>query len=233
MSGQCVILVGGLGTRLGAMARDVPKPLLQVRDRPFLEWLLIKAAGHGFDRVLLLAGHQVQVLDDWLGDSGVAEELGLEITVSREPQPLGTAGALVHARALLDDDFLLLNGDTWFDFDWSALTLSDDADAAMALRAVSPADRYETIVLMGRRVAIIRPRDPMLKQGLINAGVYRLRASALDGITTMPASLEARVLPALAQVRRLEGLVFDGPFIDIGVPESFEAAQAMALGAAR
>lgn len=232
MSGQCVILVGGLGTRLGAMARDVPKPLLQVRNRPFLEWLLIKAKGHGFDRVLLLAGHQVQVLDDWLGDSDIADELGLEITVSREPEPLGTAGALVHARALLDDEFLLLNGDTWFDFDWSALTLSDDADAAMALRAVSPADRYETIALMGRRVAVIRPRDAALKQGLINAGVYRLRACAVDGIT-IPASLESRVLPALAQVRRLEGLVFDGPFIDIGVPESFEAAQTMTLGGAR
>lgn len=228
MSGQCVILVGGLGTRLGAMARDVPKPLLQVRDRPFLEWLLIKAAGHGFTRVLLLAGHQVQVLDDWLGDSGVGEELGLEIAVSREDRPLGTAGALVNARALLDDEFMLLNGDTWFDFDWSALTLEGDAEAVMALRRVAPADRYETITLLGRRVAAIRPRDPGLAEGLINGGVYRLRASALDGVA-MPASLEARVLPALAQVRRLEGLVFDGPFIDIGVPDSFEAAQSMAL----
>lgn len=232
MSGQCVILVGGLGTRLGDIAKSTPKPLLPVRGRPFLEYLLAKAARHGFDRILLLAGHRAEVLDDWLGDSGIAEELSLDIVINREPEPLGTAGALVHARPLLAETFLLLNGDTWFDFDWSALTLSDDTDGAVALRSVSPADRYETIELEGGLVAEILPRDPGLEEGLINGGVYRLRASALDGVR-VPASLEADVLPRLARRDRLAGQVFDGVFIDIGVPDSYLAAEKLDLGGGR
>lgn len=228
MSGQCVILVGGLGTRLGALAAETPKPLLPVQGRPFLEWLLIKAVGHGLDRVLLLAGHRSGVLDDWLWESRVAERLGLTLSVSREPTPLGTAGALVEARALLDDDFLLVNGDTWFDFDWSALTLSPRADGCMALRRVAPADRYETIVLDGDRVTAVRARDPDLDEGLINGGVYRLRARALDRVGA-PSSLERDVLPRLTTEGRLDARVFDAPFLDIGLPESYRAAEALSL----
>lgn len=228
MSGQCVILVGGLGTRLGNLAARTPKPLLPVQGRPFLEWLLIKAARHGFDRVLLLAGHGAAVLDDWLAGNPLPGRLGLTLSVNRETSPQGTAGALVQARALLDDDFLLVNGDTWFDFDWSALALRDGADGCMALRRVAPADRYETIALDGKRVSAVRPRDPALAEGLINGGVYRLRASAFDGVTA-PASLEQDVLPRLTIAGRLDGRVFDAAFLDIGLPESYRAAEALSL----
>lgn len=222
---QCVILVGGLGTRLGEAARLTPKPMLEVAGRPFLEYLLAKAARHGFREVLLLAGHRAEVIETWLTEAAVAAWLGVEIAVAREPAPLGTAGALAHARGRLASDFLLVNGDTWFDFDWSGLTLGS-ADAALALRQVAPADRYETIVLDGGRVREIRPRQPDLAEGQINGGVYRLRRQALDGVEGV-ASLEAEVLPRLAREGRLAGQSFDGAFIDIGIPESLQAAQAL------
>ncbi|MBP7705143.1 MAG: NTP transferase domain-containing protein [Caulobacter sp.] len=228
MSGQCVILVGGLGMRLGGLAARTPKPLLPVQGRPFLEWLLLKAARHDFRHVLLLAGHGADVLDEWLWESHVADRLGLTLSVNREASPLGTAGALVDARALLEEQFLLVNGDTWFDFDWSALALGEDADGCVALRRVSPADRYETIALDGERVSAVRPRDPSLAEGLINGGVYRLRASALDGVA-MPASLEQEVLPRLTAAGRLDGRVFDAAFLDIGLPDSYRAAGALSL----
>ncbi|ATQ43285.1 sugar phosphate nucleotidyltransferase [Caulobacter mirabilis] len=224
---QCVILVGGLGTRLGALTRETPKPLLPVRGRPFVEWLLLKARREGFDRALLLAGHGAEVLDAWFAGD-VEARVGLTLAVSREPHPLGTAGALVHAETLLEDRFLLVNGDTWFDFDWANLATAG-GEAIMALRRVAPADRYETVVLEGDRVTGLRPRDPALVEGLINGGVYALSRSVLEGVSA-PSSLEGALLPRLAREGRLRGRVCEGSFIDIGVPESYRAVQDMDLG---
>jgi D-glycero-alpha-D-manno-heptose 1-phosphate guanylyltransferase len=222
---QCAFLVGGLGTRLGALTAGLPKPLVPVAGRPFLEWLLDKAVASGATELLLLAGHRSEALAPYL-ERGVWQ--GVKITASFEPQPFGTAGALVHAAPLLEDDFLLVNGDTWFDFDWSALDLAPGCDLTLALRSVSPADRYETATLDGARVTALRPRDPTLAHGLINGGVYRMRKAALAGLAT-PSSLETDLLPRLCAEGRLGGQLFDGAFIDIGIPESLRQAQGMSF----
>ena len=221
---QCVILVGGLGTRLGDIARDTPKPMLPVAGRPFLEHLLVKAARSGFDRALLLAGHRAEVITGHIEAEALADRLGMEIAVSVEPEPLGTGGALSHARDRLDDAFLLLNGDTWFDFDWRAFADLAGYAGLMALRLVEPADRYETVVLNGDRVDEIRPRDASLRKGLINGGVCRLTKMAVPK-TNRGFSLEAELLPALCKAQDLGGQVFDGAFVDIGVPASLAAAE--------
>ncbi|MDH4386689.1 MAG: sugar phosphate nucleotidyltransferase [Caulobacter sp.] len=225
---QGVILMGGLGTRLGNLSSHTPKPMLPVQGRPFVEWLIEKARRTGIERMLLLCGHRAEVVEAWR--PGAEARFDISIEISREPQPLGTAGALIHARAQLADDFLLLNGDTWFDFDWSALALQKDDLGALALRPVSPADRYETITLASGRAIAINPRNLDLGAGLINAGVYRLRPAALDGFSA-PASLEGDVLPVLASRGALAGQRFEGGFIDIGLPETYDAAQTMDLGA--
>jgi NDP-sugar pyrophosphorylase family protein len=223
---QCVMLVGGLGSRLGTLTRDTPKPMLSVAGRPFLDHLLLKAARQGFDQVLLLAGHRAEVMGDHLADTGLAEHLGLTISLSVETEPLGTAGALTQARDRLDDTFLLINGDTWFDFDWRDLTGMDAFPAALALRRVAPADRYETVRLEGERVAAFAPRDPDLAAGVINGGAYRL-TKAIVPTRPGPASLETGLLPELCAKGQLAGRVFDGDFIDIGLPASLLAAQTL------
>lgn len=221
---QCVFLVGGLGSRLGEIARDTPKPMLPVAGRPFLEHLLAKAARSGFDRALLLAGHRSEVITRHVESEGLADRLGMEILVSVEPGPLGTGGALSHAHDLLDETFLLLNGDTWFDFDWRALADHDGYAGMMALRMVEPANRYETVSLEVDRVVEIRPRDASLGEGLINGGVCRLTKAAVPKVDR-PFSLEAELLPALCKAGILGGQVFDGAFVDIGVPASLAAAE--------
>jgi len=223
---QCAILVGGAGTRLGDLTRDTPKPMLPVAGRPFLEHLIVKAAGHGLDRILLLAGHHAGVVEAWLVDSAIATRLGVEIALSVEPQPLGTGGALIHARARLDDAFLLVNGDTWFDFDWRVLADLAAFPAALALREIPTADRYETVELDGDRVARFAPRTGTPTPGLINGGVYRLTRDALpawEGVL----SLETQLLPTLCAQGRLGGRAFAGTFIDIGVPDSYALAQTL------
>lgn len=221
---QCVILVGGAGTRLGDLTHNTPKPMLPVAGRPFLEHLIEKAAGHGFERILLLAGHQAQVVQAWIGGDQIAQRYGVEIAMSLEPTPLGTGGALIHARDCLDGAFLLINGDTWFDFDWRVLADMDAYPAMLALRQIEVADRYETVELGGGRVVRFLPRSGKAEPGLINGGVYRLTRAVIPQAEQV-VSLEARLLIDLCTLGKLGGVAVDGTFIDIGVPESYDAAQ--------
>ena len=226
---QCVILVGGAGTRLGDIARYLPKPLLPVAGRPFLEWLLIKAARHEFTDVLLLAGHKADAIDAYLANGDLGRRLGLSIDVSRETSPLGTGGALVQAADRLDSAFLLVNGDTWFDFDWRALAEAEDFDAILSLKPMANPDRYETVAIDGATVVGFHPRGAA-GPALINGGAYRLKRAVVGAITA-PASLERDVLPKLAAQGRLGARAFDAPFIDIGVPDDYAAASALISGA--
>jgi D,D-heptose 1,7-bisphosphate phosphatase len=223
---QCVILVGGLGTRLGERTKMTPKPLLDVGGAPFLETLIGEARRRGFDDFLLLAGHRSEAVVAFLADRDVEKQFDCRVELSIEPTPLGTGGALVHALPKLHDDFLLLNGDTWFDFNWLDLMANarrDRAGVAIALREIVKPDRYDTVELDGSLVLAFRPRGEILPVALINGGVYYVAREAIEG-SAAPCSLESDVLPGLIRRQALRGYSYGGFFIDIGVPESLAAA---------
>lgn len=217
-AGQAVFLVGGRGSRLGDLTTDTPKPLLPVAGRPFIEHLLDKAVRDGFTDLILLAGYRYEAVQAYAGDWK-----GMPLRISVEPEPLDTAGAIANARALLDEQFLVVNGDTWFDFDWSALKLGAGDLGAIAARSVSPADRYETLDIHAGRVLQIVPRRSA-EVGVINGGVYRLKRDAFSDISGAR-SLERDLLPQLCRTGHLSATVFNGRFVDIGVPESLSAAE--------
>jgi D-glycero-alpha-D-manno-heptose 1-phosphate guanylyltransferase len=224
---QAVFLVGGLGTRLGELTKATPKPLLPVAGRPFLDHLLEKAANSGLTDMVLLAGHASDAIDAYLAAHAPAERFGLTIAVSTEPDPLGTAGAVINALPLLAEAFLLINGDTWFDFDWRTLADADPYPAMLALRVVEHPDRYETVALEGRLVTGFFDRNTATPSRLINGGVYQLKKTVLANLPSGPMSFEKDLAPILCAKGQLGGQVFGGLFIDIGVPESYAAAQAL------
>lgn len=223
---QCAILIGGAGSRLGDLTRDVPKPMLPVGRQPFLAHLLKKAAVSGLTRIVLLAGFRADVVQNWLVESAIADRLGLQIELSIEPEPLGTGGAVLYALDRLDETFLLVNGDTWFDFDWRALADADLAPIVLGLRRLDLADRYETVELDAGVVRRFIPRSGGAGAGLINGGAYRIQKRALRS-TLRSCSLESDILPQACRDGDLGGLVFEGAFIDIGLPSSYSAAGSM------
>lgn len=221
---QAVILAGGLGSRLGELTQRTPKPLLPVAGRPFLHHLLAKARASGLEHVLILAGHLHERISADLVQSGLAARLGLQISLSVEPAPLGTGGALSFARTALAERFLLLNGDTWFDFDWRALMVERIWPAMMALRPAPAEARYDTVELAGERVTGFWPREAARRGAWINGGVYCLDRARVPE-TPRAYSLETELLPDLAAQGVLGARPFAGDFIDIGVPDSYAAAQ--------
>ncbi len=225
---QCVILVGGRGTRLGALTKDRPKPLLPVGGKPFLSTLIHEAVRHGFSNILLLAGFKADIFSDELAALRNGLPLSVNIDILTEPEPLGTGGALRFAAHHLRDHFLMLNGDSFFDINLLDLTsrpFPDSAIGRLGLKPQADVSRYGTVQLDGERIGSFAEKKPGAGPGLINGGVYWFRKEILDHIGTGPCSLERDVLPTLAREGRLLGTVYDNYLLDIGLPETLAQAQ--------
>jgi NDP-sugar pyrophosphorylase family protein len=217
---QAVILVGGRGTRLGQITDMVPKPMLPVGGRPFLDYQLWFLRKSGITEVVMCVGYLAEMVE---AQYGVAPPFGLRVVFSHESPPAGTGGALVLARSHLDETFFVLNGDTILDLDLGALAalVVEDPVAlgALALRDAPDAGRYGRVSMEARRITSFAEKS-VSGPGLINGGVYCLRRSALDSLPSPPCSLEKDLFPRLATERRLLGKPCDGYFIDIGLPET-------------
>src|ERR1700747_1591367 len=109
---QAVILVGGEGTRLRPLTSTVPKPVVPLVDRPFISFMLEWLHRHGVDDVVMFCGVLATSVRNVLGDGS---GLGMRLRFVEEPDPRGTAGALKFAEPLLDERFLMLNGDVLTD----------------------------------------------------------------------------------------------------------------------
>lgn len=217
---QMVFLVGGKGTRLGAMSADLPKPLQPVAGKPFLRHLIDYARRAGMQRFLLLAGHLGEKVEAEFADDA-------DVSVLIEPEPLGTGGALRFAQAQLDETFLMANGDSFFRVDLHALATPPSLPhwvGKLALRRIENADRYGVVEIEGERITGFRERGAG-GAGVINGGVYLLRRELAYQISPGFTSLERDVFPSYAAQGRLAGAICEGPFIDIGIPETLATAQ--------
>ena len=226
-SHEVAILCGGLGTRLGALTSATPKPLLPIAGTPYLDYLLFELGRFGFRTVALLAGHMGSAIAEFAQASVSARRFRLELTVSIEPEPLGSAGALKFAEHLLAKEFILLNGDTWFDLNYLDLhrhrRLSGTA-ATIALCQVNAADRYNIVDFEGTYITRFRANDMDHRAGYISSGVVSCSRAMLARLPRI-GSLESELWPALAEEGMLGGMGSSGHFLDIGVPDAFERAQ--------
>ena len=224
------MLVGGLGTRLGAVTADTPKPILPCGDRPFLAWLLREFVRFGVSEFLLLTGHLSARIEESLQAIAGRLPVDARIAISEEPLRAGTGGAVFHARDRLDERFLLCNGDSLFDCDLARLLAASAEDGGdvlgrVVLRRMADASRYGVVELDGDRITAFRERPAPGSAGLINGGIYLFDRRMVDGLAPQ-CSLEGDAMPRLAAQGALRGLPAEGYFRDIGVPEDLARARA-------
>ena len=223
---QAVILVGGEGTRLRPLTSSIPKPVVALVDRPMMAYMLEWLHGHGVDDVIMSCGYKATKVRDVLGDGS---RYAIRLRFVEEPDPRGTAGALKFAEELLEDRFLMLNGDVLTDLDLSAQLAQHEATGAtgtLALVGVSDPSSYGLVRLRdGGAVEefLEKPSaDAVLDTNLISAGAYVLERSVLDLIAPdRNVSIEREIWPALVD-RGLYGYVDeDAYWIDVGTPERY------------
>jgi len=227
MTREALILAGGLGTRLRAVVADRPKPMAEVAGRPFITFVLDHLVRHGCARAVLCLGHMGELVPPVLGQNYGP----LELAYSFEQTPLGTGGALRNAAPLLsENDVLAMNGDSFCDIDLGALDRAHRAcGGAVTLAALWLTDRHRSGALTvdgSGRVVGFESRPSAPSPGLINAGVYMLRRDVLNMMQPgRKVSLEDELFPALVERKELFAWQVNGRFIDIGTPESYDAAK--------
>jgi mannose-1-phosphate guanylyltransferase / phosphomannomutase len=227
---QAVILAGGLGTRLGEAVRTIPKPMLAIGGRPNLEHQIRLLKRHGFTRALLLVSHFADRIEAHFGDG---RHIGLDISYCVENPPLGTAGALLHARDLLEDRFLVLYGDILVECDLTRLWAHHAATRPVATLVVHPNDHPDDGDIVeigggGKVVAIHpkpRPPDHWL-QNMVNAGVAVIERTLLASIAPgAHLDLAREVFPALARRGELGAYCSAEYFKDFGTADRLARAR--------
>jgi NDP-sugar pyrophosphorylase family protein len=224
---QVVILAGGLGTRLRPLTEKVPKPMVPVAGEPFLFWQLQDLKAQGYTRVLLLVAYLGEQVEAHFGDGS---SLGMHLEYCYEPSPMGTGGALKNALSHLDEEFILLNGDSFLHaplremeqmFGGGEPRLGAGAFDAL----VSTYDnRLPTPVIPNIRIESSRvvgyEKDAGPAKGYrdIDSGIYILKRELVENETRETFAL-ADLWPPLIRSGRMAAFVVSERFYDIGTVE--------------
>jgi mannose-1-phosphate guanylyltransferase len=221
---QAVILVGGEGTRLRPLTSTVPKPVVPLVDRPFIAFMLDWLVTHGIDDVIMSCGFLATSVRNVLGDGSA---YGVRLRFVEEPDPRGTAGALKYAESMLDERFLMLNGDVLTDIDLSAQIAQHEqsgASATLALVPVADPSAYGLVHLNDDRSVrdfLEKPSPDAIDTNLISAGAYVLERSILELVPAdRNVSIEREVWPRLIG-NGLYGFPAESYWLDIGTPERY------------
>jgi mannose-1-phosphate guanylyltransferase len=221
---QAVILVGGEGTRLRPLTSTVPKPVVPLVDRPFIAFMLDWLGTHGIDDVIMSCGFLATSVRNVLGDGSAH---GVRLRFVEEPDPRGTAGALKFAESMLDERFLMLNGDVLTDIDLTAQIAQHEQSGALATLALVPVadpSAYGLVHLNDDRSVrdfVEKPSSDAIDTNLISAGAYVLQREILELVPAdRNVSIEREVWPRLIG-NGLYGFPAESYWLDIGTPERY------------
>jgi mannose-1-phosphate guanylyltransferase len=223
---QALVLVGGEGTRLRPLTLTQPKPALPLVDRPFIRYMVDWLGHHGVTKVLMACGFRAEDLRSALGDEVPG---GPSITYMQESEPLGTAGPLRLAadQGLLEDRFLMLNGDVLTDLDLTALQRQHEETEAMLTLALYPVDDPSSYGLVrraddGRVLEFLeKPEPDEIDTDEVSAGAYVVEGAVVDRVPAGRAvSIEREIFPELVG-NGLYGRRLEGYWMDIGTPERY------------
>ena len=216
---KVAILAGGLGTRLGELTRNVPKPMIEIGGRPYLERVVESFAKRGLRDIVMLTGYLSEVIERHFGEGS---RFGITVAYRRESEPLGTGGAIRDARDLLGDRFLMTFGDVYREFDYDRFVREHHEPAT----AVYPRRTAGNMEVEGNLVTRYDKRAPELPY--IDAGFSHMPAETIDLLPASgPCSFEEIVFPRLIAERKLTCEIVDVNFCDIGTPDELERTRVM------
>lgn len=220
---EAILLAGGLGTRLRSVVKDRPKPMALIQGKPFLEYVVRELKRAGIDEIIFAVGYKGSMVEEYFGDGS---RFGVRASYACEETLLGTGGAVRNASALMKGgEAYVLNADTFYRIDYqklSDLKKEKKLDMALVLREVPDISRYGEAVLRDFLLTGFNEKSARRGKGTINGGVYLMDRALMEQIPEGKVSLENDLIPRwLSEGKRLGGLVSDGYFIDIGVPDDY------------
>ena len=220
---QAVILCGGLGTRLGGLTRSVPKPMVKVRGRPFLEYEVDLLRSNGVEDLVLCVGYLAEQVKGYFGDG---RDHGVRIRYSHDgPELLGPAGALKRASSLVGDSFFVTYGDAYLRADYRRameMLLGSSSLGLMTVYKNEGRHGKSDVVVRGSRVVAYDKRGTAPGMSWINYGVSALRRESLDLIPGGRFCGEEEFYGRMIREGQLLALPVTRRFYEIGSPAPLE-----------
>ena len=222
------ILAGGLGTRLLPRTERVPKALVEVYGRPFIDHQLALLATRGIERVVLSVSYLGEMIEQHVGNGAA---FGLDVTYSYDgPQRLGTAGALKGALPLLGERFFVTYGDSYLPCDYQAIARAYDESGKAGLMTVYRNDGRlapSNVLFDSKQILAYDKARPTAEMHHIDYGLSVLRADVFDGVPVDRPTDLAEIFAALIHRRELAGFESPERFYEIGSPEGIAETESL------
>ena len=213
-----VILAGGVGSRIKKYLRGKPKPMVKLNNKYFLNYIINNVSKYNFNKIIILTRFRHKIIHQKFNNKNFNF---IKVECIKEKKKLGTGGALGLIKNKVND-FILLNGDTIFDIDFSALikNIKKNSLGAIALKINNnqKSKKLSRLKLKGGNIYYSKYGK------LMNGGVYFFKKKFLKYIPNGESSLENEVLPNLILRKKISGKIFKNFFIDIGSRSFFKKA---------
>jgi N-acetyl-alpha-D-muramate 1-phosphate uridylyltransferase len=218
------ILAGGLATRMRPVTERIPKSMIEVAGRPFIEHQLARLQAENVKNVVLCVGHLGEMIEAHIGDGG---RFGLSVSYSFDGERLlGTGGALRRALPLLGNEFFVLYGDSYLDIAYASVQAAYRDSGQPALMTVFRNESQwdiSNVLFDGSRVVRYDKRHPTSDMKFIDYGLGILSGDLLR-VGEGEAFDLSDIYAALADDGRLAGFEATRRFYEIGTPSGLAVA---------
>tara|TARA_B100000989_G_scaffold263373_1_gene215241 strand:+ start:814 stop:2004 length:1191 start_codon:yes stop_codon:yes gene_type:complete len=215
-----VILVGGHGSRILKYTKHLPKPLIKINNREFLNYIINHYSKYCFENIYLLAGYKGNLIKT-IYHNTLTNLIKIECII--EKKKLGTGGAISQLKNKVKNDFILMNGDTFVDIDLSPLFKKKLERKYLLQMFLLKNKNYKS----NNKLSNLTLKNKEIKYGgfLMNSGVYYIKKKFLKNIKKENISLENDILPKIIDKRKVKGKLIKSDFIDIGTYKNLNYAK--------
>lgn len=228
---KIVIMAGGKGTRISSIAKDIPKPMIRIQNKPILEHEIECLKKQGFTDIIITVGHLGNVIVDYFGDGSkisdvTGKSFGVNIDYYFEDYPLGNAGALFKFKDKLTEDFILLNGDVMFDIDFNRFVNYHRQTGGLVTLFTHPNNHpYDSSLIISNNDGSVcqwlakEDKKPLHYKNRVNAGLHIINPQILNvNMDSERVDLDRQILKPLAGSGKM--FCYDSPEYvrDMGTP---------------
>lgn len=224
---QVVFLVGGYGKRLGKITKNIPKPMVRINNKPFIEYLMIKLANYNYKNILFISGYKGNLFKKKFKKKYKIMNKTFNIDHYQEKKLSGTAAAIKKVEKKLEDYFLLLNGDTYFDINLDKFDSFKKSKSLLKLSVLKKKSSKSGNIYFDKKKNIYtfieKPKKNL--SSYINGGVYLVNKKLIKFIKKETPSFERDIIPKIFEKKLVEITKFSNKFIDIGTPNNLKKAK--------
>lgn len=225
---KAVIMAGGKGTRISSVAKDIPKPMIKIGDKPVLEHEIECLKSQGFDDIIITVSHLGKIIMDHFGDGG---KFGVNIEYYFEKEPLGNAGALFKIKDKLTEDFLLLNADSLFNVDFKRFTDFHKLHGGLVTLFTHPNSHpYDSGLIVTDPSGCVtnwltkEDKRPQFYSNRVNAGLHVISPELLkQEYDSEKIDLDRQLLKPLASTGKMFAYQSSEYVKDMGTPERYRS----------